>query len=231
MPCEEICDETCCDLQTEVLDFAAILECEDASGLNSYIMSAALMKMLCQSFIVYDAWTPVFDTEQQGNLFAFKVIDWICAGGNCGTKPDVGYLSPSGIVSDWASATKLNLSVAVSSSNLGIGTVNAASDLTSNRFVHINSGGTLEYADSSTGKEAHGFIETSVTTGNPIDVYVGGNFSGFAALTPGTKRYLSTNGTTSATAPVTPGHLSQHVMTCKSATEAFIDIEESTIIP
>lgn len=227
---EDPCSKTCCQIQTEALDLAAIIECEGA-GLEATqsIIAASLLKLLCGSFIVYDAWTPVLALEQVGNDLAFKVTNWI---NGSGVKPDVNvYIGESGFVDTFPEAKLINLSATVTGGGAFIGSYTAGADLTSSRFVNISGNDTVIYADSSLGLEANGFISSAALTGAPVDVFNGGLFGGFASLVGGNKRYLSTSGTSSLNAPSSSGHISQQVAVAKNASEIYIDIEEPTTIP
>lgn len=219
---------TCCELQQEVVDVAGELAC-DNSDVSEYFSAAALIKLLCQSFIVYDAWTPVIGIEQQGNDLAFLVNDWF---GGSGTKPDSPkYIGPDGLVDTFAEAEQINLSVSITGAGSFIGEYTAGVDLSSNRFVHISGDDTIIYADSSLGLEAHGLIVAPALTGNQVDVFNGGLFGGFAGMTGGEARYLSVTGLSSGSPPATTGHISQQVAVAKNATNLFVDIEETTLIP
>lgn len=67
------------------------------------------------------------------------------------------------------------------------------------------------------GKEAHGFVLASVTSGNNATVYFEGTVTGLTGLTPG-KQYLATTpGASIATAPSTAGNAVQVVGFATSA--------------
>ena len=195
----DLCGQDCCDVQTDVLDLAANLECQnlDTDFVQSLIASG-ILKLLCQSFIVYDAWTPVVGVEQQGTDLAFKVIDWF---GGSGTKPDTGYIGTSGLVELFADANIISLSVAAAGANVYIGEYTAGEDISSLRLVNISADDTVLKADATLAQEAHGIIISSVTTGNTVSVFSMGVFNGFSGTlgSGGTPYYLGVNGLRSLT--------------------------------
>ena len=77
-------------------------------------------------------------------------------------------------------------------------------------------------ADASTeGKEAVGFVISSVTAGNPATVYFEGTITGLTGLTVGSRQYLDTTsaGGTTETAPSTTSNVVQFIGIALSATE------------
>ena len=221
------CDEDCCDLQTEVLDLAAELQCElVGSELAEQIAASALLKLLCRSFIVYDAWTPILGVEQQGTELAFKVNDWI---GGSGTKPDTGYIGPAGIVDTFGEAVTVNLVISTSGTNVYIGEYEATEDISSLRLVNIHGNDQIRKASATNGYEAHGIITSSATTGDTVSVFSMGLFSGFGGLSAGVSMYLGDNGLIASAVPGT-ATISQKAGTPKNATNFVLDIEEKTFI-
>lgn len=100
--------------------------------------------------------------------------------------------------------------------------VSASEALAAGDLVNIwNSSGTAKArkADATTaGKEAHGFVLTSVSSGATATVYFEGSNTGVTGLTPG-KQYLSTTaGLATSTAPSTAGNVVQVVGYATSAT-------------
>ena len=105
-------------------------------------------------------------------------------------------------------------------------TITASENLTTGAFVNVwNSGGTgpaqqsVQNADAALGRRAVGFVLAPVSTGQPALVYFGGPNTSLVGLTPGTIYYLGTAGTSSPTAPSTPGYLSQEVGEAISTSE------------
>lgn len=92
----------------------------------------------------------------------------------------------------------------------------AAGDLVN---VHNSSGAKVRKADATTsGKEAHGFVLSAVTSGNDATVYFEGTNTQVSGLTPGKQFLLSTAGTAGATAPSGSGNVVQCVGFATSAT-------------
>lgn len=222
------CNKTCCELQQEVIDLAAQLECAGDENFFNPLIAGALLKLICSSFLVYDAWTPILGVEQQGSNIAFKVIDWIKG---TGEKPDIGYLSSTGIVATFAEATQLSLSVSVAGSNVYIGDYELTEVMSSQRLVSIVGNDQIAYADASLNKEAHGLIISGGGIGDILPVYSMGIFAGFAGMIAGAPLYLGNNGTKTLTPPSSgSGHTLQKIGTAKNATNLVLDIEEPTIV-
>lgn len=223
----EICGEDCCDVQSQVLDLAANLNCNnlDPDFVNT-IIASGLLKLLCQSFIVYDAWTPVIGVEQQGNDLAFTITDWF---GGSGTKPDTGYIGASGIVETFAEANLVNIAISLAGQNVYIGDYEVTEDISSLRLVNIHGNDQIRKADAVSGYEAHGIITQTKTTGQTVSVYSMGVFAGFSGLSGGVSRYLGENGLTVDALGV--GYIvSQKVGVPKNATSLVLDIEEPVSI-
>lgn len=95
----------------------------------------------------------------------------------------------------------------------------AAGDLVN---IHNSTGAKVRKADAtSAGKEAHGFVLSSVSNGASATVYPEENvISGLTGLTPGTRMFLSaTAGLNTATAPSTSGQVVQDIGVALSTTE------------
>lgn len=90
----------------------------------------------------------------------------------------------------------------------------ASENLTAGDLVNIwnNGGGRCRRAEAgSAGKEAHGFILSSVLSGATATVYFEGTNAAVTGLTPG-RQFLSTAlGQSTATAPSSPGNVVQRV--------------------
>lgn len=112
-------------------------------------------------------------------------------------------MMPTGIAADTASVT--------ASENL------AAGDLVN---IWDNAGAfKVRKADATTaGKEAHGFVLSAVTSGNPATVYFEGSNTGVTGLTPGRQFLTTTAGISSTTAPTGSGNVVQMVGVATSAT-------------
>ncbi|MEO5341467.1 MAG: hypothetical protein H7837_13290 [Magnetococcus sp. MYC-9] len=100
----------------------------------------------------------------------------------------------------------------------------ASENLTAGDFVNIfNSSGTpkVRKADATDGgKRAHGFVKSSPTAGQMVDVYVDGANSSLTSLTVGSRYFLSaaTPGAVTATAPAASGNLVQYLGTALATT-------------
>jgi hypothetical protein len=103
-------------------------------------------------------------------------------------------------------------------------TIQASENLSAGDLVNIHdvTGARIRKADATTsGKEAHGFVLTAVTSGASGTVYPEENvLSGLTGLTPGARQFLSTTpGARTATAPSTAGNVAQVIGVALSATE------------
>ena len=94
----------------------------------------------------------------------------------------------------------------------------AAGDLVN---IHISSGIKVRKADATTaGKEAHGFVISSVSNGATATVYFDAVNTGVSGLTAGTRYFLSTTaGGVTATAPSSAGNVVQYVGMATAAAE------------
>lgn len=100
----------------------------------------------------------------------------------------------------------------------------ASENLSAGDFVNVwNDSGTVKVrkADaSSNAKEAHGFVLSSVSTGNNASVYFEGTNNQLSGLTLGATYFLSTTaGSTATTVPTTTGHIVQQIGVALSTTE------------
>jgi len=85
----------------------------------------------------------------------------------------------------------------------------AAGDLVS---IWNSTGAKVRKADASTaGKEAHGFVLSSVSSSGTATVYFEGSNTGVTSLTPGVQYLSTTPGIASATAPSGSGNVVQRV--------------------
>jgi hypothetical protein len=88
--------------------------------------------------------------------------------------------------------------------------------------IHNSSGPKVRKADATApGKEAHGFVLASASSGGTVTVYPEENvLSGLTGLTPGLPQFLSaTAGARTETAPSTSGQVAQYVGFAISTTE------------
>lgn len=108
---------------------------------------------------------------------------------------------------------------------VGIGadtaSIQASENLAAGDFVNIHnsSGARARKADASNGREAHGFVLSAVTSGNPATVYFEGQNTGVVSATPGVV-YLSasTAGSFTSTAPSSAGQTVQRLGVAVSST-------------
>jgi hypothetical protein len=113
-------------------------------------------------------------------------------------------------------------------------TVVASENLSSGNLVNIwNSAGEFRVrkADAtSSGKEAMGFVLSSVTSGNPAQVYLEGTVTGLAGLLPG-RYYLSTTpGEVVNTPPSNSGNVVQFVGNSVSSSELTFEAADGVIL-
>jgi hypothetical protein len=108
---------------------------------------------------------------------------------------------------------------------VGIGadtaSIQASENLAAGDFVNVwNSGGArIRKADATTaGKEAHGFVLASVTSGANGTVYFEGTNTGVTGQTPGPVFLSTTAGIATATAPSAAGNVVQRIGFAVSAT-------------
>lgn len=122
---------------------------------------------------------------------------------------------------------------------VGIGadtaSIQASEALAAGDFVNIhNSGGArVRKADASTsGKEAHGFVLSAVSSGANATVYFEGQNTQVTGKTPGARQYLSaaTPGASTETQPAAAGNVVQLLGTAISTTSISTEIEDSIIL-
>ncbi len=108
---------------------------------------------------------------------------------------------------------------------VGIGadtsTITASETLAAGDWVNVwdNSGAKVRKADATTaGKEAHGFVLSAVTSGNPATVYFEGTNTQVSGQTPGPVFLQTTAGTGGATIPSASGNVVQQIGVAVSAT-------------
>lgn len=116
---------------------------------------------------------------------------------------------------------------------VGIGaptkSVTSSENLAAGDFVnlHVSSGLKVRKADATTaGKQAHGFVLATTTSGNPAIVYFEGTNTMVTGLTAGDLQYLSTTpGLCSGTAPSTAGNAVQNLGVATDTTEVQTEIQ------
>lgn len=104
--------------------------------------------------------------------------------------------------------------------------------LSAGDFVNLyNSSGTLKArkADATTsGKEAHGWVDSAVSAGANATVYFSGGLNtNLTSLTVGSSYYLATTaGGVTATPPSSTGNVQQFIGVATSTTELLVDIQQ-----
>ena len=108
---------------------------------------------------------------------------------------------------------------------VGIGadtsTISASETLAAGDWVNVwnNSGAKVRKADATTaGKEAHGFVLSAVTSGNPATVYFEGTNTQVTGQTPGPVYLQTTAGAGGSTVPSAGGNVVQQIGVAVSAT-------------
>lgn len=121
-------------------------------------------------------------------------------------------------------------------SGIGEATISVVTseNLSAGDFVNLyDNGGTINArkADASNGRKAHGFVIAGVTSPAAATVHYGDVNTGVAGLTVGAEYYLSDSaaGGVVTPAPTGSGDLVQRVGVARSATELFVDIEETPL--
>jgi hypothetical protein len=112
--------------------------------------------------------------------------------------------------------------------------IQASENIGAGNLVNIwNSGGQFRVrkADATaSGKEANGFVLSSVTSGQIAQVYLEGTITGLSGLTPG-RYYLSTTpGEITDTPPSNSGNVVQYVGNSVSATELTFEATDGVIL-
>jgi len=114
--------------------------------------------------------------------------------------------------------------------------IQASEDIAGGSYVNIfdNAGVTeVRLADSTNGRDAHGFVIDSVTTGTPANVFFEGENSGLTGLTAGTRYFLTAMGAVTDVPPTAPTDtISQYLGIAISDTAINTDIDDCIgIIP
>lgn len=130
---------------------------------------------------------------------------------------------------------KIDLSLLPTGVGPEIITVLASENLGAGDFVNMyDNVGTanVRLADASNDRPAHGWVLTSVTSGNNASVYIRkGINTARSGMTPGARQYLGTAGDPTATFPVLPGSvIHQFLGIAQSATTMIVDIEDEIVL-
>jgi hypothetical protein len=132
------------------------------------------------------------------------------------------------------SAGKLDISVLPTGLGPDVALIVASENLAAGSYINIyNNAGTVNVrlADNSNSRDAHGFVKTSVTSGNNATVYFEGDNDDLSSLTIGARYYLSTAGAATATAPVSPAaQISQFLGIAINATTINTDIDDCVVL-
>ena len=146
---------------------------------------------------------------------------------NAGTYSEKAAVQSSGGIGDAGKVAALDSTGKFDTSMMptGIGAdtaaITAAENLAAGDLVNVwnSTGAKVRKADATTGgKEAHGFVLSAVTSGNPATVYFEGSNTGVTGLTPGVQFLQTAAGTAGVTAPSGSGNVVQRVGFATSAT-------------
>ena len=135
-----------------------------------------------------------------------------------------------------ASDGKLDPSVMPTGIGADVMTLTASENLAAGDFVNVwdDTGvASVRKADASTaGKEADGFVLDSVASGQPASVYFEGRNTGLAALTIGTRYYLSASaaGAVTATPPSASGNVVQFLGRASGTTSIATEATDGVIL-
>lgn len=111
--------------------------------------------------------------------------------------------------------------------------IDASENLAAGDFVNVwdNSGAKVRKADATaSGKEAHGFVLSAVTSGNPATVYFEGTNTGVTGMTPGVVYLSTTAGVATGTAPSGSGNAVQRIGYATSATTVNFQSNDPVIL-
>lgn len=110
---------------------------------------------------------------------------------------------------------KIDISLLPSGTGPISAVIDCTEDLAAGDLINVynSSGKKCRKADAdSAGKQCHGFVLSSYTSGDPATVYFNGMITGLTGLTPGSYEWLGTTaGATTETPPTGSGVLSQIV--------------------
>lgn len=110
----------------------------------------------------------------------------------------------------------------------------ASENLTAGNFVNIyNNAGTANCrkADATTsGKEAHGFVLSAVTSGQNATVYFEGSNTQVSGATPGNVFLATTAGSSTSTAPSASGNVVQRLGVATSATNINVEFGQPIVL-
>lgn len=132
------------------------------------------------------------------------------------------------------SSGKIDVSVLPVGLGPDVKSILASENIGAGKYVNVyDNAGTqnVRLADNSNGRDAHGWVISSVTSGNNATVYFEGANTALSGLTIAARYYLDTAGGVTATAPVAPGaQISQFVGIAVSATEINTDIADCIVL-
>lgn len=135
-------------------------------------------------------------------------------------------------------AGKLDISVLPTGVGPDVATILASENLSAGNYVNIyDNAGTanVRKADNSNSRDAHGYVLSSVTSGNNATVYFEGPNTGVSGRTPGARQFLNTSGAVTET-PLDPtnianaGKYHQFLGVAISATAINTDIDDLVVL-
>lgn len=143
------------------------------------------------------------------------------------------FTATSAGVADAGKAVALNSSGVIDDTMFGAiarasRTANCGEDIAAGDRIYIDSSGDVRKAiATSEATLATGYVEESVTTGNPIKYYTDGTQTGLSGLTADTRMFLSatTPGAATATAPTAATTFVQSLGKAPSATELTFQLQ------
>lgn len=124
------------------------------------------------------------------------------------------------------SGGKLDLSMMPTGIGADTATIEASENLAAGDLINIYdaSGAKCRKADATiAGKEAHGFVLSTVTSGANATVYFEGSNDQVSGLTPGVQFLSTTAGAATNTAPSSSGNIVQKVGVATSATNLNVE--------
>lgn len=126
---------------------------------------------------------------------------------------------------------KLDISLMPVGIGADVAVITATENLSAGDYVNIHLGG-VRLADSTNGRDAHGFVKAAITSGNPATVYFEGSNDALTGLTVGARYYLDSAGNAKATPPsVGAGDsIHQFLGLAISATAINTDIDDKVIL-
>lgn len=145
-------------------------------------------------------------------VLAASIVNSVTSSAGAGDSGKLAALDGSG---------KLDATMMPTGVGADVATITASENLAAGDFVNIwdSTGAKARKADATTaGKEAHGFVLSAVTSGNPASVYFEGSNTGVSGMTPGLVYLSTTAGVATSTAPSGSGNVVQRIGVATSAT-------------